>query len=60
MPKYISPYVRNLIIDKFRNGESARKIAEIFNIGKSTVYNIVNRYKFAINFCGILFTIYVS
>ena len=42
--KTVTSEVRNLIIDKYKNGERQNKIAKMFNINKSTVTRIVRRF----------------
>ena len=41
MPKIIQQYVRQLIIQRYINGDSAIDISKDYGINKSSVYNII-------------------
>ena len=45
MGDHISLELRNLIIEHYKNGKSQREIAEIVNKARTTVENIIHRYK---------------
>ena len=44
MPKYVPVYVRKLIIDRFLRNDAPELIANDYNVAKSYIYGLVNRY----------------
>ena len=45
MGRHTSRELRNLIIEHYKNGKNQREIAQIVNKARSTVENIIHRYK---------------
>ena len=45
MGRHTTIEIRNLIIDHFKSGKSQREIAKIVNKPRTTVENVIHRYK---------------
>ena len=45
MGRHTSLKLRNLIIEHYKNGKSQREIAQVVNKARTTVENIIHRYK---------------